>query len=83
MMTILKGNAHSDFEVVLNATPNGLRYDMENRETGEVKRGLESIETYRVLSAAYTSGKYKLPSKFVIEFAQHVIADLTQQLGTK
>lgn len=82
-MTILRANAHSDIEVTLNATSNGLRYDIENRVTGEAKRGLESIETYRVLSAAYTSGKYKVPSKFVIEFAQHVIADLTQQLGAK
>ena len=82
-MIILKANSHSDIEVTLFATANGLRYDVENTATNENKRGLEAIEAYRVLSAAFSSNKYKLPSRFVIEFAQHVISDLTAQLGSK
>jgi len=82
-MTILKANSHSDIEVTLIATANGLRYDIENTCSGENKRGLEAIETYRVLSTAYSSNKFKVPSRFVIEFAQHVISGLSAQLGSK
>lgn len=82
-MTILKANSHSDIEVTLIATANGLRYDVENTATGENKRGLEAVEAYRVLSTSFSSNKYKLPSRFVIEFAQHVISDLTAQLNQK
>ena len=82
-MVLLRANTHSDLEVSMRSTPSGIRYDIHNAETQSSVKDLSPMDAYTSLTTAYQSNSVKLPAKFVIEFAEFVIADLSAKLSIK
>jgi hypothetical protein len=82
-MVLLRANAHSDLEVSMRSTPGGIRYDIYNEETKSNVKDLSAMDAYASLTSAFQSNTVRLPAKFVIEFAEFVIADLSAKLSVK
>ena len=82
-MVLLRANTHSDLEVSMRSTPSGIRYDIHNVETQIYVKDLSPMDAYTSLTSAFQSNTVKIPSKFVIEFAEFVIADLSAKLSVK
>jgi len=82
-MILLRANTHSDLEVSMRSTPSGIRYDIHNVETQSHVKDLSPMDAYTSLTSAFQSTTVKIPAKFVIEFAEFVIADLSAKLSVK
>lgn len=82
-MVLLRANVHSDLEVSMRSTTGGIRYDIYNEDTKSHIKDLNALDAYTALTTAYQSNTVKLPAKFVIEFAEFVIADLSAKLSVK
>jgi hypothetical protein len=82
-MVLLRQGTTSDIEVSMTATPDGMRYKITGPQNSPVAAGVDAVQAYSVLVDFFTKDQVKLPSKFVIEFAQFVIGDLTTKLNTK
>lgn len=82
-MILLRANTHSDLEVSMRSTPSGIRYDIHNVESDSHAKDLSAMDAYSSLTSAFQSNTIRIPAKFVIEFAEFVIADLSARLSVK
>ena len=82
-MVLLRQGGTSDIEVSMTATPDGMRYKITGPSSSPVANGIDAVQAYGVLVDFFTKDQVKLPAKFVIEFAEFVINDLTTKLHTK
>jgi len=82
-MVLLRAGTTSDLEVSMRSTPSGIRYDIFNAETKSNAKDLSAMDAYSALTSAFKSDTVKLPAKFVIEFAEFVIAELSAKLSVK
>lgn len=81
-MKILRFSPTCDVEVDLQIGPAGTTYMFDVRETdsGTYKIGpMASVDAFAKLVEIHNDTASKIPSKFVIEFAGYVIAELKSQ----
>lgn len=81
-MKILRFSPTCDVEVDLQVNQNGMMYilDVRDADKGEITIGpIPSVEAFKELVEIHNDPAYKIPSKFVIEFAGYVISELKSQ----
>lgn len=78
-MTLQRKSAQSDVEVEMNFTKMGEVYSVTVGDK-PVQNGLTSPEAYELLVEAFNDSNVRLPSRFVVEFGQHVINSLLQKI---
>lgn len=78
-MTLLRRSAQNDVEVNMTFTKMGEIYTVQVADN-EVSSDLSATEAHEVLVKAFDDVNVRLPSRFVVEFGQHVINSLTQKM---
>jgi len=78
-MTLLRKSSTSDVEVDMVSTKMGEVYNIKI-EGRECPTNLSASDAYEVLVEWFSDGTIRLPSRFVVEFGQHVINQLLQKI---
>ena len=78
-MTLLRRSAQNDVEVNMTFTKMGEIYSVQVGDK-EAANNLSATEAHEVLVQAFDDVNIRLPSRFVVEFGQHVINSLTQKM---
>jgi small nuclear ribonucleoprotein (snRNP)-like protein len=78
-MTLLRKSTSSDVEVELVSTKNGEVYNIQI-EGHDDQRNLSSTDAYEALAECFKDANVRLPSRFIVEFGQHVLNQLLQKI---
>jgi len=78
-MTLLRKSASSDVEVELISTKNGEVYNIQI-EGHDDQKNLCSTDAYEALAECFKDANVRLPSRFIVEFGQHVLNQLLQKI---
>lgn len=90
-MKLIRFSQSCDVEVEINPKANGMAYGyaytVRTLEEGGMHKiwanNADAVDTYKVLADLYADSEVRVPAKFIIEFANYALAELTSQLSVK
>lgn len=78
-MTLIRKSTQSDVEVDMVSTKLGEVYNVKV-DGREYAPNMSSTDAYEALVDCFNDGSIRLPSRFIVEFGQHVINQLLQKI---
>lgn len=90
-MKLIRQSQSCDIEVEINPKSNGMAYGFSYTIRSFEEGGLtkvwannaNAVDTYAVLSDLYANSDVRVPAKFVIEFANYAIAELSNSIAVQ
>lgn len=90
-MKLIRTSQSCDVEVEIHPKADGLSYGygytVRTIEEGNVQKvwanNASAVDTYKTLAELYENSEIRLPAKFVIEFANYALTELTSHLSVK
>lgn len=83
-MKLIRKTQTCDVEVDINPGFDGFTYTIgaydEYAKMHVIANMVDQVTAFEVIAETFNGDTYRIPAKFVIEFANHVIADLSRKV---